>query len=260
MSKAADAAEVIEAKSLRQWAKDLFAPYPRSLICLVLILCVVAALGLSISAITFIATGYQDGAFSRPFCVTNKCATEAANLFAQSLEILKSTVGLLGAIATVGGILVALLGYLNSTSVSALGNHIAHFNVFQSFLASEISRRHLVSPSSVDIYMWYRTIFHQSRSGITAVSSGYVDLVEVIASEIERSNMQAKKAHEGSFRYVEHQNRMIDALAGVGITLTRHPRIDFFQVERELLSLISSVNAAFCYHREARDLPRVEYH
>lgn len=254
------AAEAGGEKKLWRRIKDFSASYPSSLVYLVLILGAVAASGLVISATTFVATGVQDGAFSRPFCLTNECATEAANLFVQSLEILKSTVGLLSAIATVGGILVALLGYLNSASVSALGNHIAHFNVFQSFLASEIARRHLVSPASVDVYMWYRTIFHQSRSGVTAVSSRYVGLIEDIANEIERSNLQAKKAHEGSFRYVEHQNRIIEALAGVGITLTRHPRIDFFQVERELFSLISSVNAAFCYQREARELPRVEYH
>ncbi|UJB18504.1 MULTISPECIES: retron Ec48 family effector membrane protein [Lysobacter] len=243
---------------LNKWS--LQTSLPKSFIVLACILAVVAFIGCAFAIVIFLVTGFYDSAFDRALCLKNSCIEEASKIYSQVIAIIGSTVSLLAAIATIGGILLALLSYLNSVSVSALGNHISHFTVFQAYLMAEISKRQLVSPRSIDIYKWYRTIFDKSRLGITTVSEQYIACVENVAGEIKKSNGYSRDAKGGSFRYVDHQERMIKALVLIGIQLERNPRTDFFQVEREVFELIGSVNAAFCYAGEAGDLPDIKYY
>jgi hypothetical protein len=39
---------------------------------------------------------------------------------------------------------------------------------------------------------------------------------------------------------------MIAALSGFGISLVRQPRLDFFEIEEQVLSMVVAVNFAFC--------------
>jgi hypothetical protein len=163
-----------------------------------------------------------------------------------AFNVLAGTVAFLVAIATVGGIFVALASYLAATGASAFGNHISHLSIFQSYLNSEIAKRGRVSPASLDSFLWYTLIFPRAGAGNMLVSDLYKDIVAQLRSEIEKSNAQASNARSGSFRYVDHQNRVIEALARFGIKLSRQPRVEFFEIEDEIFSLIRAVNFAFC--------------
>ncbi|MQM32091.1 MAG: hypothetical protein CRU78_16905 [Candidatus Accumulibacter phosphatis] len=151
------------------------------------------------------------------------------------------------ALATTGGIIVALLSYLNSASATALTNHIAHFTIFQDYVSNEIAKRRGISPGSIDILVLYNLIFSTSRNGKTDVSDGYIDFVCQLNALIDFSNEQAQRAKEGSFRYKQHQERIRDHLMGAGLTVSFAPRNDFFETEGQVFALIDRVNQSFCY-------------
>ena len=50
---------------------------------------------------------------------------------------------------------------------------------------------------------------------------------------------------KGEYGYGNHQNRMIDSVSKIGITLSRSPKNDFLAVEKQVLKLIDSVNLTF---------------
>ncbi|MFD3245410.1 retron Ec48 family effector membrane protein [Rahnella aquatilis] len=206
-----------------------------------------------------ILTGTQEGYFKRDFCFNNTCLENAAAGFSQSILIMQAMFILLGIIASVGGIIVALMGYINSVSVSALGNHISHFKIFQEYLSYEINKRDRLSPSSFDIFKWYNIIFNKSRSGSTSVSEEYCTLVLKLNELISKSNTACTKANKGSFSYVSHQINMVSTLAEFGIVQPRLPRNDFYEVEDQIIGLIANINREFCYSTSVPELINRDY-
>lgn len=210
----------------------------------------IAVIGLAFSVSIFLITGFS-GEFSRPFCLTNGCVKKFLELFDQSFLMLSATLSLLVGITTVGGIIVALMSYLNSVSATALSNHISHYSIFQNYVALEISKRNRIAPASVDVFVWYNLIFSKSRIGKTTISDEYCSVISAINDEILFSNEQAINAMQGSFRYMPHQKRIIDSVKGLGIELSHQPRNDFYEIEDQVFSLISSLNKSFCYSDKA---------
>jgi hypothetical protein len=218
----------------------------------------IAVIGLAFSVSVFLITGFS-GDFFRPFCLTNGCVKKFLELFDQSFLILSATLNLLVGITTVGGIIVALMSYLNSASATALSNHISHYSIFQNYIALEISKRNRIAPASVDVFVWYNLIFSNSRIGRTTISDEYCNVISILNNEILFSNQQAINAIQGSFRYMPHQKRIIDALKDLGIELSHQPRNDFYEVEDQIFSLISSLNKSFCYSDKVPTLLKRNY-
>lgn len=214
---------------------------------LILFLLFCAAIGFGLSLITTVYTGIKDGFFSLPLCFHKECVKSVITEFEYSFTIAKATLDFLVAVATIGGIIVALLSYLNSSSTAALTNHIAHFSIFQNYIINEIAKRDRISPASVDNLVWYNLIFSTSRSGKTDVSERYIKFVKELNVLIGQSNVQAERAHHGSFRYKPHQEKIIPQLKKAGIDVSFLPRNDFFEMEGQLFSLINRVNQSFCY-------------
>ncbi|WP_141681072.1 retron Ec48 family effector membrane protein [Pseudomonas moraviensis] len=218
----------------------------------------IAVIGLAFSVSVFLITGFS-GEFFRPFCLTNGCVKKFLELFDQSFLMLSATLNLLVGITTVGGIIVALMSYLNSASATALSNHISHYSIFQNYIALEISKRNRIAPASVDVFVWYNLIFSNSRIGRTTISDEYCNVISILNNEILFSNQQAIKAIQGSFRYMPHQKRIIDSLKDLGIELSHQPRNDFYEVEDQIFSLISSLNKSFCYSDKVPTLLKRNY-
>lgn len=206
-----------------------------------------AVIGFGLSFITTVSTGLKNGFFSLPLCFHKECMKSVITEFEYSFTIAKATLDFMVAVATIGGIIVALLSYLNSSSTAALTNHIAHFSIFQNYVINEVTKRDRISPTSVDNLVWYNLIFSTSRSGKTDVSGIYINFVEELNALLTNSNAQAERAHDGSFRYKPHQERIITQLKKAGIDISFLPRNDFFEMEGQLFSLIDRVNQSFCY-------------
>ncbi len=218
-----------------------------------------SVIGFGFSILAFISTGYKDGLFLAPFCFNNTCVKNFTDGFSQAFTLAKATLDFLVAIATTGGIVVALMSYLNSASTTALTNHIAHFSIFQNYVINEISKRSRISPTSIDTLVWYNIIFSTSRSGKTDVSSNYIAFVNELNLLIKKSNIQAERAIEGSFRYKQHQERIREQLKKSGMEIFFCPRNDFFEMEGQLFSLIDRINQSFCYSSKVPALLERKY-
>lgn len=221
-------------------------------------LLLVAALGVILSAMTLMVTGIG-GEFARPLCFNNGCIKKFIELFDQSFLILTATLNLLVGLATTGGIIVALMSFLNSANATALTNHISHFSIFQNYVTVEISKRNRISATSVDTFVWYNLIFSNSRTGKTSISDEYCSIISALNDEILFSNEQARTAVQGSFRYMPHQKRIIDALGCLGIALSHQPRNEFYEIEDQVFALISSLNKSFCYSNKVPELLKRQY-
>lgn len=219
----------------------------------------IGSTGIIVALFIFVASGLSDGIFHQTICFQKKCIENGRETFGYAIDIISGTVSLLVAMATIGGIIVALLSYLHSTGTSAFANHISQLAVFHSYLTSQITKNYRISPTSLDIFYWYNLIYPDAVSGTLSVSVSYELLIEKIRLEIVSSNESASTARSGSFRYVDHQNRMIIALSGLGIKVDRQPRVDFFEIEKQIFSLIRSVNFAFCRQSSRCDLPEPRY-
>lgn len=223
------------------------------------VITIVALFGIISSAALTVISGFADGYFGERICLNAKCVANFMNFLAPGYQIMSATVGLLVAISTIGGIFVALSSYLSSSSASAFGNHIAHLNIFQSYLSSEVAKRSRISPVSVDIYFWYQIIFPDAATGRITVADSYKEAVGAVAAEVNRSNDMFSKAASGDFRYKDHQARMIDALARLGVKVEFQPRIDFYEAESQILSLVRAVNFAFCKNDDSCLVPQSIY-
>lgn len=226
----------------------------RSVVILLLVLIIVAASGYLLSIWSIVSTAFHEQLFSKPFCLRDECIDYWTKTNEYSLAIAKSTSDFVVALATAGGIVVALMTYVSNGSNSALANHINHYAIFQTYVINEVSKRSRVTPSSVDIFLWYNTIFSESRLGLMMVSEKYRNFTKELNEKIAISNDKAKLATDGSYRYTEHQARVKEKLLEIGITISSQPRNDFYEVEDQVFSLISAVNQSFCFSSQ---IPRL---
>lgn len=226
---------------------------------LIIFLSIIALVGFGLSALIISVSIFESKLYDLSFCFNDECIGLLLKYINNALLIANSTLGILVSVATVGGIIVALLSYLNSSNTSALSNHISHFSIFHSYLTSEINNLSMVSPTSIDILSLYNCIFNKSRSGKTDISDSYVNFVNSLNEEIRISNSKVQNPSEGSFRYKEHQRRIIGILKLSGITMTFLPRNDFFEAEGQVFALIEKVNQSFCYAGSVPMLDRRQY-
>lgn len=239
--------------------KNFLGTQPGSLVVLCLALVLSAAFGIIFTGVSFAATAQKLRTFSQPFCFTNTCLTSFFNDFSQSLAIGKATLDFLVAVATSGGIVVALLGYLSSANTAALSNHIAHFSIFQEYVQNEVAKRNRIAPASIDVLKFYNLIFSTSRRGKTDVSEDYIKFVSDLNLLIIKSNDQAQHAIDGSFRYKPHQVQIRDHLDKAGVTVFLSPRNDFFEMEDQVFALIDRINQSFCYSTKVPQILKKQY-
>lgn len=195
---------------------------------------------------TVLLAGFDDGAFFRQVCFQRDCFKRAAYLYKAPVVIASATLVALSAVATVGGIFVALQSYVVNVRATAFSNHISQLNAFLNYVSGEIAKRPRIAAHSVDSFYWYRVIFNDAGRGDLEVSVHYVRLLQELAEAIQISNDLASHPSRERFRFVEHQQRVIAALSGFGISMVRQSRLEFFEIEEQVLSMLIAVNFAFC--------------
>lgn len=226
--------------------RQLFPEQPLSLIVLGLLLTFIFLVGLGLSFAAFFASSLDGQLFSKSFCFTTSCLEEYFSDVGQSLVIAKATFDLCVAIATIGGIFVALLSYFNASGSAALANHIEHLKVFCEYIDSEVEKKDRLSAQLIDSLLLYGFIFNQSRSGRTSVSKDFNDLILGLNVIIQESNAICAAGASSGFDYNKHQRRVRDHLAPAGITIYMAPRKDYFEMEQQILSLLHRIGQSFC--------------
>lgn len=189
---------------------------------------------------------YHSPTINFGFCFNNECLERTIAAYSSSIKILQSLLITFTSMATIGGIFIALKSYINTYNSSILHNHISHFSLFKDFILGKLDKRDKLHISSFDIFKWYNLIYTQSKLGSMVISSQYTGVIDSINSAINSSNEQVSVASEGSFYYKKHQYKLIDVMEPLGVKLGTLPRNNFYDVETQLISLISVINDEFC--------------
>lgn len=226
--------------------RQIFLERPLSLIILGLLLAFIFIVGLGLSVVSFFASSLDSHLFSKSFCFTQSCLSAYFSDLEQSFMIAKATFDLCVAIATIGGIFVALLSYLNTSGSAALANHIEHLKVFCEYVDGEVKKKDRLSAQLIDSLLLYGFIFNQSRNGRTSVSNDFKDLILGLNVIIMESNAICSAGASGGFDYNNHQKRVRDHLAPAGVTIYMAPRKDYFEMEQQMLSLLQRIGQSFC--------------
>ncbi|MRV72353.1 hypothetical protein GJ700_11590 [Duganella sp. FT92W] len=206
----------------------------------------IAILGYGFALISLGATIFSTDLLERSLCFRSECIKKFSECVDGALLIGKATSDLLVAIATAGGILVALWNYFTTIENSALANHISHFSTFQTYLNNEIAKRNRINASSIDTFHWYNAIFPFSKSGNMLVSEHYKEFVKELNLKITNANQLSSTATGESFRYKPHQTEIKAHLKLIGVAISLQPRIEYYEIEDQVFSLILCVNNAFC--------------
>lgn len=223
-----------------------FRSTPTSLISLGATLAAVLFAGFMLAIAVALSTILHGELYRAPLCFTSECTRSLLTTLDSALTIAKATIDIAVAAATIGGIFVALLSYLSASNNAALTNHIEHLKIFAEYIEAEISKRERLARTQFDTLLLYGTIFNQSRSGHTTVSEEYRLFIIRLNELIVESNDRCTTGMPGGFSYNDHQRRIRDHLAAVGITIFTAPRNDYLEMERQLFSLIQRLNQSFC--------------
>ena len=223
------------------------------------ILAAVIVIGFGLATLSGVWTAYEKRGIGFTYCLSTECIDYAWQMFQGSVTIMDISAKVAVWIATVGGIVIALLNYINTTAATALGNHVSHSRIFYDYVMSEIEKRDRIRASNVDIFKIYSLAFENSRDGGMDVSDDYRQKVGAVAMVVEESNRLMMAASPDGFRFRDHQHRLISALGHLGVHLTTQPRVDFFEIESEVFDLINAINHVFCADKEIPLLPQRQY-
>ncbi|EIL5440977.1 retron Ec48 family effector membrane protein [Escherichia coli] len=212
-----------------------------SLVSFVRNVCILAAFILCWSLITTI---FSQKLYDLDICLQSDCIDFFSNKISGVVKLAQFFGGVITLIAALGGAIIALRTYISGVDNSNITNHIAHFSMFRDFVNLEVSKRKKISPDSVDIHLWYSTIFPDSRNGNLTHCDFYKKNLGEIKEVIEDANCNIAKL-TGKYKYQTHQHKMKKSLAKIGIAINNGPKNIFIDIEFEILSLIDSVNQTF---------------
>jgi len=181
-------------------------------------------------------------------CFSSACLDRFYSHFSGSVKIVTEGVTIIAFLAAISGSIIALDNYWTSVNSSALSGHINHLKLFQSYVETECLKFGINCVESVDTFLWYRSMFPESRRGNVNVSKGYVDRVKVIRSEIAKSaNALSKPSFDKKYTFTnhDHQRRIIASFAEIGVSISRNEPKQFFATETAAIRLVDSVNLTF---------------
>lgn len=226
------------------------------------IMAVPLLIGLILSAISFFVTYSEIGLGELSFCLSSSCIEYWSSVNEYPIAILSLTGSIVIGLVTISGIIIALLSYQSSVRSSSIANHLSHISLFSSYVHAETLRRIKISKSTVEAMKWYNLIYSSSINGGLDISPAYAGFLTRLSAQISASNRtySSNENKDGSiYRYKDHQQAMILLLSEVGFYLERLPRIDFNEVEDQVIDLIRTVNTSFCRGEKIPSIPVRRY-
>ncbi|MES1948269.1 hypothetical protein C84B14_12998 [Salinisphaera sp. C84B14] len=220
----------------------------KSFHCLLALMGFLCGIGFLIFTVVFGITLFSAPVNNTSMCFDSACVTNFFNLFSGSFIVLEVLGEFLTLLVTIGGVLIALLNYLQSVESSTQSNSISHMNLFLSQVEREIAIKERLSPHSFDLFVWYDLAFSDAGNGRKTLSQRYVDALGQINAEIEKTNGE-RKDERLRLDLIDHQTRLKKALRPLGITITSHPKNDYLVIEDQILDLITRINRSFCNAR-----------
>ncbi|EKT4466916.1 retron Ec48 family effector membrane protein [Pseudomonas putida] len=220
----------------------------------------VIVLAFLLAVVVFFVTLFSSKLFAMDLCLASECVDFWVKKNSAVFTILASAGTVVTGMVTIGGILIAVKSYQSSVRASSITNHLSHLSLFMAYVASEIKRRSRLADSEVESLKWYNLVYDKSISGVLSVSNEYSGFMKRLNSQIDKSNNLYVGAEDPGYRYKDHQAQMILILSEIGVYLERLPRIDFNEVEVQVLDLIRTINMSFCKDAIIPEIPDRKYH
>lgn len=205
--------------------------------------------------ITAINLGYYWASYS--ICFDVPCFAEIPNAFGPQVRLIKFGAASSSFVALVFGSYLALRSYLTSVEVGAFGNRIAHIGFFERFMAVELQRRRAINPACVDLYSIYQLMFPKGNRNAAFAAPAFDGAVRGIYCVVKESSRLHNKGN--SFTFEIHRRKMIEALLGLHISMDALPRIDFLEVEDQILDFIEMLCRVFSDPGSQSEAPSRDY-
>ena len=187
------------------------------------------------------------------FCLDIHCFSEFASAFGVQVRLIKLGAASASFVALIFGSYLALKSYLTAAEVGAFGNRIAHIGLFERFVQVELGRKRRLHTSSVDVYSLYRLMYQGGSLNASEASPQFVGAISNIYKVIEKSSASYKDSSE--FKFENHRRNMIAAISEVHIRMDRLPRIDFLEVEDEVVEFIGVLALVFAPETSPSSMP-----
>jgi hypothetical protein len=177
------------------------------------------------------------------FCTNPECLLEFPRVFAPQVRLIKFGAASSSFVVLVFGSYLALRSYLTSMNVGVFGNRIAHIGFFERFMQIELMRRRAISPKCVDVYSIYRLMFPKGHLNSVYASEAFVSAVKKVYAVISSSSDRYNR--DRSFVFEDHRRRLVESLVGVHIEMDGTARIDFLEVEDEVVDFLAMLCRVF---------------
>lgn len=207
----------------------------------------------------YIATLSKKNVNGLDICFSNSCVQNFASIFSSSFKVLEIGASVSLGITTVYGIYIALQNYISHQETTKFSNHLANYQLFKSFVSTEVENTHRLSAKAINTFKFYNLIFPKSREGILTPSESYKYFLYELDSVINNSNTKIIDLKLGEFKYKPHQQNIKILLCKAGIEVEYLPRRDFYEIESDVFKLIDRVNSEFCHYADMPTLPKRKY-
>ncbi|HEL3825030.1 TPA: retron Ec48 family effector membrane protein [Stenotrophomonas maltophilia] len=195
---------------------------------------VAASLNFSIYLTVALASNYNE----YELCTGRvDCYVFLGELFTPQIEMLKAGAALASLIMLVSGAYLAFRSYLSASQVGMFGNAISHVTFFERFVVSEISRRPRLVLRKIDVFAIYELMFPRSHANERFAAKSFTGAVDQLFAVIRESSAYYD-SRKSLFKFDDHRQRVIKAMALLSIEMDPSARMDFLETEDDVIDFI----------------------
>ena len=202
----------------------------------------------------------SDSTLNWGFCFTNKCLEVVDLNFKYMIYLTKEVTVFFALCLTAIGVRTGLHTYKLSLENSMMNNHNTNLKVFIDFCNVEVNKHELLEASKINYYNLYNKFYPFSREGrfnhFDILRRDIVRLNDGInESNLEFLGMEVNK----SFKFKNHQSRVIRSVRDFGFSIEYHNRTDFYKIEIQIYKFINALILHFSVGVDCIPINNVKY-
>lgn len=178
------------------------------------------------------------------FCLSSGCFTHAADIFSESISIIKTSSLIAAYIAAMFG---SYIGLRTFNQTIARDHHTRHTNNLSSFKAviEENIKSSDVPKECLNINKLYQLIYPNSESGDTSVSKRYTQTIIEIQACVQLTSFRYASGNPSSQGVrPEHEPEILELFERIGLTV-QDPYLErIVELEPYIFTFLDKINAS----------------
>ena len=198
------------------------------------------------SLVTILSLGstiFSQELWLRDFCFQSDCVGRFIELTQESYVFVYWSGVISSGIFALVSISLLFHSYISNMKSQNIANNISQYKHFMGYVESLVGRYDQISTESISALDWYRNLYRSPADGDFRISKKYIKKVKDLDELVCRSN--AEFVAGGDYRFRAHQHELIQLVGRLGMEIHPGPRTEFFESERQLVSLINDVHIMF---------------